>query len=98
MRAEHWNPLNLGYQFLAEAKRLWDLEQRMSKVTTIQAALFLNGISNLDCADAVGWQYASRAVDMAHKLQLFTPSPKDMSVEMRIAREFTAWTLFCWQR
>ncbi|KAL7928301.1 putative zinc finger protein [Trichoderma chlorosporum] len=96
-RAEYWNPFTLGYKFLAEAKRLWEREQQESKITSIQAALFLNGISNLDGADAIGWQYTSRAVNMAHELELFAVTPKTVSVKMRIAREFTAWTLFCWQ-
>ncbi|KAF4977105.1 hypothetical protein FDECE_18393 [Fusarium decemcellulare] len=51
----------------------------------------------MDGADAIGCWYTSRAVDMARELELFTVPNKAMSQEMRIAREFTAWTLFCWQ-
>jgi hypothetical protein len=87
----------LGYRFLAEAKRLWELELMQSKLTTIQAALFLNGSYNLDGVDAVGWRYASQAIAMADKLHLFAAPPSGTSEKMRIAREFTAWTLFCWQ-
>ncbi|KAF4460076.1 Zn(2)-C6 fungal-type DNA-binding domain [Fusarium albosuccineum] len=96
-RADYWNPQSLGYKFLAEAKRLWDLEGQQSKLTTIQAALFLNRTCNMDGADTIGRWYTSRAVDMARELELFTVPNKAMSQEMRIAREFTAWTLFCWQ-
>ncbi|KAF4975354.1 hypothetical protein FDECE_18583, partial [Fusarium decemcellulare] len=96
-RADYWNPQSLGYKFLAEAKRLWDLEGQQSKLTAIQAALFLNRTCNMDGADAIGCWYTSRAVDMARELELFTVPNKAMSQEMRIAREFTAWTLFCWQ-
>ncbi|KAH8892396.1 hypothetical protein GQ53DRAFT_822620 [Thozetella sp. PMI_491] len=36
-RASYWKPQSLGYQFLAEAKRLWELQYNKSQLTTVQA-------------------------------------------------------------
>lgn len=96
--AEYWNPHNLGYLFLAEAKRLWERENGQVKVTIVQAALFLNGICNLDGLDSIGWQYTVQAIRVADSLGLFESLPHDTDPDLRISYEFTAWTLFCWQR
>ncbi|KAM5528913.1 C6 transcription factor [Fusarium oxysporum f. sp. phaseoli] len=46
--AEFWNPNSLGYRFLAEAKRLWTVEEsRERSLTTLQAALIINTIVNM---------------------------------------------------
>ena len=95
-RNEPWNPRNLGYQFLAEAKRLWELELGDKKITTIQAALVMAMTSKMDGIDKVGWLYLSQAIQMAYDLNLF----KDIevkSMKMRTARQFTAWAVFTWQ-
>lgn len=74
-RAEYWNPAN-SCRLLAEAKRHWDVEQHRSKITTIQAAMFVIGANNLGGADAIGWRYTSQAIGMARELGLFSSSDK----------------------
>ncbi|KAI9155693.1 hypothetical protein HJFPF1_08282 [Paramyrothecium foliicola] len=38
-RAQFWSPQNLAYQCLAEARRLWEVQEGKSSLTTIQAAI-----------------------------------------------------------
>ncbi len=118
-RAEFWNPRNLGYQFLAEAKRLLELELEVerpfrnpddpswerrdteweqTRLTTIQTALILNIIHNLNGSDKIGWRYTLKAIELADEIQLFGPPPKRYGREMLCVRAYTAWELFCWQR
>src|SRR5262245_21811968 len=66
------NPQNLGYQFLAEARRLWKLEVRKSKITTGQAGLIMVISFNSDGVDRVGWTYLGQAIQMAYDSELFT--------------------------
>ncbi|KAK0729242.1 hypothetical protein B0T21DRAFT_291956 [Apiosordaria backusii] len=115
-RSESWNPRNIGNQFLAEAKRLFEIEAEVPKpflhdpdwqqkqrdwefrrLTTIQAALVLNIVHNLNGSDRLGWRYTIRAVEMANEIQLFQASPAHLSGDLRCVREFTAWCLFIWQ-
>ena len=72
-RYEYWNPRNSSYQFLAEAKRLWEMETSSSRVrmTTIQAAILLNLISLTNAADAIGFIYTEKAIEMARRTRLF---------------------------
>ncbi|KAK0730418.1 hypothetical protein B0H67DRAFT_32036 [Lasiosphaeris hirsuta] len=117
-RAEFWNPKNLGYQFLAEAKRLFELEADLEqpdgspgdpewerrceqwedrRLTTIQAALFLNIICAFNGSDKIGWRYTLRAIEMASEIQLFRKPRGNMSPAVQCVRSFTAWSIFCWQ-
>jgi hypothetical protein len=97
-RFEYWNPRTLGYQFLAEAKRLWELESGRSKLTTIQAGPIINIVLNMSCMDKLGWAYTLKAVALAYDLNLFNPPLEPTSKEMQGARNFTAWGLFSFQR
>ncbi|KAK3301063.1 uncharacterized protein B0H64DRAFT_382525 [Chaetomium fimeti] len=117
-RAEFWNPKNIGYQFLAEAKRLFELESSVerpfrdptdptwehrdreweqTRLTTIQAALLLTLIYNLNASDKIGWRFTLNAIEMADEIQLLGPPLERHSPEMQCARTYTAWGLFCWQ-
>ena len=88
----------LSYQFITEAKRLWDIEDVAgSKLTTIQAAIVMNVIYNSNGTDRIGSTLLQRAVDMAHDLQLFTFPGYGSHDLMTRARHFTAWCLFIWQ-
>lgn len=97
-RNKFWLPHNLGYQFTAEAKRLWELERPgKSRLTTIQAAIVLNIVVNLNGLDRIGHAYLVQALAMAHDLKLFdVPQPLE-SDKMRKSRTITAWGLFNWQ-
>ncbi|KAH8677830.1 hypothetical protein BX600DRAFT_138214 [Xylariales sp. PMI_506] len=96
-RYECWNPRTLGYQFLAEAKRLWELEAGRSRLTTIQAGVLLNIVHNMNCKDTIGWAYTKKAVDMALGMGLFNTETKVQSKRESDARDFTAWALFSFQ-
>ncbi|KAK4188607.1 hypothetical protein QBC35DRAFT_495907 [Podospora australis] len=100
-RVEFWNPHTLGYQFLTEAKRLWELEYGASapRLTTIQAALILNVVYNLNAMVALGWKYTEEAIRMARKINLFKKPAnwETMDPRLRAGRDFTAWALFSWQ-
>lgn len=95
-RAEVWNPESLSFKFLAEARRLWDLEQDVDKLTTIQAAVIMNVIYNLCGVDQIGWTYTQKAIEIAKRLGIFQDSPGTKSSKTRDASNFTAWSLFYW--
>ncbi|KAF4944570.1 hypothetical protein FSARC_14641 [Fusarium sarcochroum] len=96
---EFWNPHTLGYRFLAEARRLWEVEEAgpSDKLTTLQAGLYINVVYNLMGADSIGWRYTIRAVEIAHSLDLFNPLSRVKSRRSQHVRDFTAWSLFTWQ-
>lgn len=96
-RAEHWNPHTLGYQFLVEAKRLLELELGESKLTSIQAALVMNIVYNVNALDKIGSTYLVQAISMANKLQLFSETIELKDRKMQMAMAFTAWGLYVWQ-
>ncbi|KAJ4257973.1 hypothetical protein NW762_008110 [Fusarium torreyae] len=95
-RAQFWNPHNLTYRFLAEAKRLWELQCGQSSLTAIQAAIILNTISDSDTMDKIGKSYMLQAVAMAHDTNLFKVDSRINSRKMQRARTFTAWCLYTW--
>ena len=97
-RAEFWNPHTLGYRFLAEAKRLWELEADSRGLHAIQAGLLLNVVHNMNGADKIGWSYTVRAVRLAHRINLFGAVADDDDEKLQEAKVFTAWAIFSWQR
>ncbi|KAH8666968.1 hypothetical protein BX600DRAFT_511851 [Xylariales sp. PMI_506] len=96
-RAEHWNPNTLEYQFLAEAKRLWELETAEARITTIQAGILLNVFYNLSGLDVIGQTYRIQAIELAHKLQLFDGPSPGQSDRISKGSAFTAWALYSWE-
>ncbi|KAF4470200.1 Zn(2)-C6 fungal-type DNA-binding domain [Fusarium albosuccineum] len=95
-RAKFWDPDNLAYRFLAEAKRLWELQVGRSSLTSIQAAILLNTISNSDGMDKIGRMYMLQAVAMANDIGLFGSHAEIKGNKMRRARAFTAWGVMAW--
>lgn len=96
-RAEYWNPHTLTYRFLAEAKRLWELEAPVPRITTMQAGIVFSVIYNLCGLDEIGQPYRIHAVALARELRLFDGTAKGQSGRMRNGRAFAAWTLFNWE-
>ncbi|KAI0887566.1 uncharacterized protein GGS22DRAFT_186400 [Annulohypoxylon maeteangense] len=98
-RNKFWVPQTLGYQFLAEAKRLWEIESGSvpGKLTTIQAAIILSIVATTTAMDKVGTSYLLQAMAMATNINLFTATCGTRDGITRKARAFTAWGLFCWQ-
>ncbi|KAG6056215.1 hypothetical protein E4U17_002343 [Claviceps sp. LM77 group G4] len=88
----------LGYEFLAEAKKLWELDKdRPILITTIQAALVLSVTLNVCSAEALGMRYARAAVAMAVDHGLYDESDAQRKSEpIQQAHDFTAWCLHNW--
>ncbi|KAG5966694.1 hypothetical protein E4U57_002008 [Claviceps arundinis] len=88
----------LGYEFLSETKKLWDLEKdRPILITTIQAALVLSVILNVCSAEALGLRYARTAVAMAVDHGLYDECDAQCKSEpIQQAHDFTAWCLHNW--
>ncbi|KAL1842456.1 hypothetical protein VTJ49DRAFT_5193 [Mycothermus thermophilus] len=97
-RVEFWTPRSLPYAFLAEAKRLWDIEvdREQPRLTTIHAAVILCLRYGSDGADSVGIKFLVKALEFALKMGLFT---RKETCETRgsLARAFTAWSLYAYQ-
>ncbi|EXL39260.1 hypothetical protein FOCG_18127 [Fusarium oxysporum f. sp. radicis-lycopersici 26381] len=93
-RSRFWNPRTLGYQFLAEARRLWELEIGRARLTTIQAAVVLSIVCDANGSDEVGRAYLTQAVAAAYGMQLFSAHVKTNDDREYNARAVTAWGLF----
>ncbi|KAM0215659.1 hypothetical protein ACHAPQ_011776 [Fusarium lateritium] len=93
-RAKSWNPQTLGYQFLAEARRLWEFEAGNVQLTTIQAAIVISIVHDANGSDKIGNSYLAQAVLAAHSIQLFSPPTKAIDDAEYNARAITAWALF----
>ncbi|KAK8070395.1 hypothetical protein PG997_010598 [Apiospora hydei] len=89
-RAEYWNPHTLVYRFLAEAKRLWELEAAKPRLTTIQAGMFFNVFHNLCGLDEIGQAYRIHAIDLAHKLGFYDGPITAPSERIRNGRIYTS--------
>ncbi|KAI1378381.1 hypothetical protein F4677DRAFT_466122 [Hypoxylon crocopeplum] len=98
-RNKFWVPQALGYQFLAEAKRLWELESRrgVGSLTMIQGAIVLSISATTTAMDKVGTAYLLQAMAMATNMDIFSATTGTDNEKMRRARAFTAWGLFTWQ-
>ncbi|ETS79216.1 hypothetical protein PFICI_09069 [Pestalotiopsis fici W106-1] len=92
-RSEYWRPDNLGYRFLAEARRLLEREQTTSKITTIQATSIMNLTLCTNGLDELSWSLLGNAINMARQLNLFTPSPES-DPKWQKAAAITSWSVF----
>lgn len=95
-RSEYWNPASLTYKFLVEAKRLWELEADTPRISTIQAGMILNGISNFSGLDEIGQAYYRQSVVLANDLHLYDRPANLANERSRQGKIYTAWALFCW--
>ncbi|KAK5997432.1 Nitrogen assimilation transcription factor nit-4-like protein [Cladobotryum mycophilum] len=97
-RTTFWDPQTLGYRFLAEAKRIWELERNgKPKITTIQAGALICINSNMDGIDVIGLEYLRQAIAMAQKFGLFSERFEDCDAKQRVSYSLTAWSLYAWQ-
>ncbi|KAA8626812.1 C6 transcription factor [Pyrenophora tritici-repentis] len=97
-RAEFWNPTTHTYLFMAETRRMWELEQEQGVInlSSVQAATILGRIYFANGMDSMGWKTWTHAVAMADKLDLFNVKPH-FSEKERISRTITAWGVFSQQ-
>ncbi|KAF5533211.1 C6 transcription factor, partial [Fusarium napiforme] len=66
-RTEFWNPRALQYQFLAEARRIRELEAREDSLTTIQGLLVSVITYNMNSMDEIGFSYIVQAISMGDR-------------------------------
>ncbi|KAJ4985950.1 C6 transcription factor [Stagonosporopsis vannaccii] len=95
--AKFWMPNNLQNRLLLEAKRLWELEMGISRLTSIHAAQVLHGVLNGNGLSTIGDFYTSQAIIMAQNLRIFEPAAPTLSRRLQRGQEFTAWALWLWQ-
>ncbi|KAM0425507.1 hypothetical protein ACHAPT_009296 [Fusarium lateritium] len=95
-RVEYWNPNTLVYCFLAEAKRLWELEATEPCITTIQAGMLFSVFHNLCGLDEIGQPYRIHGVALAHELRIFD-TVDARSERLQKGRAYTAWALYIWE-
>ncbi|KAM0541612.1 hypothetical protein ACHAPJ_013159 [Fusarium lateritium] len=96
-RVEYWNPNNLVYRFMAEAKRLWELEATVPRITTIQAGILFSVLHNLCGIDEIGQAYRIQAVALAHQLRIFDTAVERQDERTLRGRQYTAWALYNWE-
>ncbi|KAH5549732.1 hypothetical protein HBI27_015420 [Parastagonospora nodorum] len=90
-----WDPDTLTYRFLAEAKRLWELEDETPKLTTVHAGCLINAAMDVNGHDRPGIAYARQALSMAHELGVFR-APLIGDPKLNDAKVFTAWGVSTW--
>ena len=93
-RAKFWIPQSLGYRFLAESKRLWELEIGKNRLTTVQAGIIMIHIVYANGMDKFGWSYLLRSMAIARELELSSAQVILKNREMQQVRSLTAWSLF----
>ncbi|KAJ6200931.1 hypothetical protein J3E72DRAFT_183420, partial [Bipolaris maydis] len=92
------HPESLTYKFLAEARRLWDLELTgKPQIITIQAALALSMTYAFNSLDELSTFFLKQAITMGDHMHLFDASNPEEDPKMAEARLFTAWKVFSWQ-
>ncbi|PHH86765.1 hypothetical protein CDD83_9795 [Cordyceps sp. RAO-2017] len=98
-RAEYWNPHTLTYCFLAEAKRIWELEADEPRITTIQTGILFSVFYNLSGLDEVGQAYRIQSVALARRLRLFDGAARadGEGARMQRGKAFAAWALYNWE-
>lgn len=96
-RVEYWNPDNLVYHFIAEAKRIWELQATIPRITTIQAGILFAVFHNLCGLDEIGQAYRVQVIALAHQLRIFDTSAVDQGDRVQRGREYTAWALYNWE-
>ncbi|KAF5571266.1 C6 transcription factor [Fusarium phyllophilum] len=96
-RTEFWNPQALQYQFLAEARRIRELEAHKDSLTTIQAHLVTALTYNMNSMDEIGLSYIVQAISMGDRMKIFDTFPSTMDDKSKTARGLTAWALFNFQ-
>ncbi|CAI6315083.1 unnamed protein product [Periconia digitata] len=96
-RFRYWETESLGYRFLAEAKRIWEMQIISGKyrhLASVQAALIINIVHDLHGLDKIGDTYGRKGWAIAQEMQLFDGNAHILSDRVRNARNFTAWCLF----
>lgn len=86
----------MSHRFVAESKRLLDLDGDSCKLTTIQALLVLGSEAGRSGLDKLGWLYIVRAATMAKQMSLMSPSQDNRKDNLEKVKYITAWSTFTW--
>ncbi|KAF1938467.1 hypothetical protein EJ02DRAFT_410392 [Clathrospora elynae] len=89
-----WIPENLKGRFLLETKRLWDLEQGKSCLTSIHTAIVLHDALNETGMNQDGVSYTLQASAMARNLCLYDRPAMHLDARARRGQEYTAWAFW----
>lgn len=86
----------MRYRFLAEARRLWELQAEPCTLVQMQTATLLYLVYAHNGLDLLGLPFLAAAVEIGHKLGVFeaAESAYPEKPELANARLFTAWTVF----
>ncbi|SCO81443.1 related to nitrate assimilation regulatory protein nirA [Fusarium oxysporum] len=96
-RLEYWNPESLRYRFLAESRRLWELElEKEPSITTLQAAMVLNPVYNMSSMETQGLSFGAQALALSHRLGILEALPAELDQRQRHVYGYTAWCLYYW--
>ena len=71
------------YRFIAEAKRIWELEASQPRMTTIQAGILLSIFYSLCGLDEIGQKYRIQAIALAQSMRLFNSDTEGPSHRIR---------------
>jgi hypothetical protein len=87
----------LTYRFLAEAKRLWELEleDEEPKLTTVHAGCLIKATMDVIGHDKPGIAYTIKVVRLAQEIGMFR-APMNHDQRLNDAIAFTAWGLTIW--
>jgi hypothetical protein len=89
--------MTLQYRFMAEAKRLWELEANNARITNVQAGIIFSVYHNICGLDEIGQPYRIQAIHLSHKLRLFNTDIDVQDTRLRRGRAFAAWALYNWE-
>ncbi|KAM0274397.1 hypothetical protein ACHAQH_007899 [Verticillium albo-atrum] len=98
-RYRFWDPHKLTYQFMAETRRLWELEMNSGedRITTVQAAMTICACYSTTGLDKLGMEYLAQGIKMAQRLGLFGSLEHIENPLRRRVYSMTAWALFGYQ-
>ncbi|KAG7119701.1 Nitrogen assimilation transcription factor nit-4 like protein [Verticillium longisporum] len=98
-RYRFWDPKKLTYQFMAEARRLWEIEMksREDRITTVQASMVLCAGYSTTGLDQLGADYLVQGTRMAERMQIFGSLDHVKNPFRRKVYAMTAWALFGYQ-
>ncbi|KAM0321363.1 hypothetical protein ACHAQA_010165 [Verticillium albo-atrum] len=94
-RYRFWDPKKLTYQFMAEARGLWEIEMKSGedRITTVQASMVLCAGYSTTGLDQLGADYLVQGTRMAERMQIFGSLDHVKNPFRRKVYAMTAWAL-----
>ncbi|CRK41852.1 hypothetical protein BN1723_015972 [Verticillium longisporum] len=98
-RFKFWDPKQLTYQFMAEIRRLWQLEvsSGQPRITTLQASMVICAAYSTTGLDKLSSDYFTQGIGMAKKMGLLGPLSYLKKPLRRKVYNMTAWALYGYQ-